>query len=88
MIIGESSKSTSLYLNPTVKKQLTNIRAAAADEKIVLASPRVMTLEEALAYLGEDERVEVTPQSVRLRKSDLEAAKRGKIQGKKDGKGK
>lgn len=78
MVIGESSKTTDLYLNPCIKKQLTNIRAAAADEKIVLSSPRVMGLEEALAYMGDDEIVEVTPGSVRLRKKDLEAAKRGK----------
>ena len=78
MVIGESSKSTELYLNPTVKKQLTNIRAAAADEKIVLSSPRVMGLEEAMAYMGDDEQVEITPTSIRLRKKDLEGARRGK----------
>ena len=78
MVIGESSKTTDLYLNPCIKKQLTNIRAAAADEKIVLSSPKVMGLEEALAYMGDDEIVEVTPGSVRIRKKDLEAAKRGK----------
>ncbi|TFK35386.1 P-loop containing nucleoside triphosphate hydrolase protein [Crucibulum laeve] len=50
MVVGESSKSQDIYINPCVKKQLTNIRAAGADEKIVLASPRVMTLEEALIY--------------------------------------
>jgi len=77
MVIGESSKSSDLHLNPCVKKQLTNIRAAGADEKIVLASPRILTLEEALAYMSDDELVEVTPGSVRLRKKDLEAAKRG-----------
>ena len=78
MVIGESSKTTDLFLNPCIKKQLTNIRAAGADDKIVLSSPRVMGLEEALAYMGDDEIVEVTPGSVRLRKKDLEAAKRGK----------
>ena len=77
MVIGESSKSSDLHLNPCVKKQLTNIRAAGADDKIVLASPRILTLEEALAYMSDDELVEVTPGSVRLRKKDLEAAKRG-----------
>ena len=78
MVIGESSKTTDLHLNPCIKKQLTNIRAAGADDKIVLSSPRVMGLEEALAYMGDDEIVEVTPGCVRLRKKDLEAAKRGK----------
>ncbi|KAF9047454.1 GTP-binding protein TypA [Panaeolus papilionaceus] len=79
MVIGESSKASELYLNPCVKKQLTNIRAAAADEKIVLASPRVMTLEESLAYMGDDELVEITPSSIRLRKKDLEAARKGRV---------
>lgn len=78
MIIGESSKTTDLYLNPCIKKQLTNIRAAGADDKIVLSSPKVMGLEESLAYMGDDEIVEMTPGSVRLRKKDLEAARRGK----------
>jgi GTP-binding protein len=77
MIIGESSKSNDLYLNPCIKKQLTNIRAAAADEKIVLASPRTLTLEEALSYMGDDELVEITPKNVRLRKKELGAARRG-----------
>ncbi|TFK22240.1 GTP-binding protein TypA [Coprinopsis marcescibilis] len=76
MVIGESSKSQDLYINPTLKKQLTNIRAAAADEKIVLGSPRIMTLEEALSYMADDEFVELTPKSVRLRKSVLDVNKR------------
>ncbi|KAF4622429.1 hypothetical protein D9613_008997 [Agrocybe pediades] len=79
MVIGESNKPASLHLNPTVKKQLTNIRAAGADEKIVLASPRVMGLEEAMAYMGDDELVEVTSGSVRLRKRELEKGMRGKV---------
>lgn len=76
MVIGESSKSQDLYINPCLKKQLTNIRAAGADEKIVLSSPRMMTLEEALAYMSDDELVEVTPGSVRLRKAELDMGKR------------
>jgi len=83
MVIGESAKSQDLYLNPCIKKQLTNIRAAGADEKIVLASPRIMTLEEALAYMGDDEIVEVTPGSVRLRKVVLDQAKRMRMKGGK-----
>ncbi|KAF6752444.1 GTP-binding protein TypA [Ephemerocybe angulata] len=78
MVIGESSKSQDMYINPCVKKQLTNIRAAGADEKIVLASPRVMTLEESLAYMADDELVEVTPKTVRLRKLVLDENKRKK----------
>ncbi|KIY67538.1 GTP-binding protein TypA [Cylindrobasidium torrendii FP15055 ss-10] len=78
MVIGECSKSGDMYVNPTAKKQLTNIRAAGADEKIVISSPRIMTLEESIAYMSDDELIEVTPQSVRLRKAilDPEARKR------------
>ena len=76
MVIGESSKSQDIYLNPCVKKQLTNIRAAGADDKIVLAAPKVMTLEESLAYMADDEIVEVTPKNVRLRKLILDVNKR------------
>ncbi|KAG5348797.1 hypothetical protein C0989_008089, partial [Termitomyces sp. Mn162] len=61
MIIGESSKPLDLHLNPCVKKQLTNIRSVIADDKIVLSPPRAMSLEEMLAYVGDDELVEVTP---------------------------
>ncbi|KAH0580217.1 hypothetical protein H2248_001736 [Termitomyces sp. 'cryptogamus'] len=68
MIIGESSKPLDLHLNPCVKKQLTNIRSVIADDKIVLSPPRAMSLEEMLAYVGDDELVEVTPGRVRLRK--------------------
>jgi GTP-binding protein len=76
MVIGESSKSQDIYVNPCVKKQLTNIRAAAADEKIVLSSPRIMTLEESLSYMADDEIIEITPGSVRLRKTVLDMKKR------------
>ena len=82
MVIGESSKPQDLYLNPCVKKQLTNIRAAGADEKIVLASPRVMSLEECLSYMGDDEMVEITPDSVRLRKKVLDPGLRRRGKGK------
>ncbi|KAF5374138.1 hypothetical protein D9615_008881 [Tricholomella constricta] len=87
MVIGESSKSQDLYVNPCLKKQLTNIRAAAADEKIVLSSPRVMSLEEHLAYMADDELVEITPGSVRLRKVVLDGKRRmaGLKGGKKKG---
>jgi predicted membrane GTPase involved in stress response len=52
MVIGESSKSLDLYVNPCLKKQLTNIRSAGADEKLVLASPKIMTMEVRLPVLN------------------------------------
>ena len=76
MVVGESSKSQDLDVNPCIKKQLTNIRAAAADEKIVISSPRIMTLEESLSYMTDDEIIEITPESVRLRKVVLDMRKR------------
>ena len=75
MVIGESAKFQDLYLNPCIKKQLTNTGAAGADEKILLASPRIITLEEALAYMRDDEIVEVMSGSVRLRKVVLDQAR-------------
>ncbi|KAJ7929598.1 hypothetical protein B0H13DRAFT_2228497 [Mycena leptocephala] len=87
MVIGESSKSLDLYVNPCLKKQLTNIRSAGADEKLVLASPKIMTMEENIAYMADDEMVEITPKTVRLRKTELNMDKRIKsTRGKQGGK--
>lgn len=68
MIIGENSRENDLEVNPLKAKQLTNVRASGKDEAIKLTTPRTMSLEEALAYIQSDERVEVTPKSIRLRK--------------------
>jgi len=76
MIIGEHSRSGDLEVNPMKIKQLTNIRAAGSDEAIRLTPPRRMSLEQALAYIQDDELVEVTPQSVRLRKRLLDPHER------------
>ena len=72
MIIGENAKPEDLDVNPLKAKQLTNIRAAGKDEAVRLTPPRKMSLEEAIAYIEDDELVEVTPQSIRLRKRALE----------------
>jgi GTP-binding protein len=72
MIIGEHSRGNDLEVNPLKAKQLTNFRAAGKDEAIRLTPPRAMTLEQALAYIEEDELVEVTPKSIRLRKRLLD----------------
>jgi GTP-binding protein len=71
MIIGEHTRSNDLEINPLRSKQLTNIRTTSKDEAIRLIPPRQMTLEQALAYIEEDELVEVTPKSIRLRKALL-----------------
>jgi GTP-binding protein len=71
MIIGENAKPDDLDVNPMKAKQLTNVRASGKDEAIRLTPPRRPTLEQAIAYIEEDELVEVTPKSIRLRKAVL-----------------
>ena len=71
MIIGEHNKGNDLDVNVLVGKQLTNIRAAGKDEAVRLTTPMQMTLEKAIAYIEDDELVEVTPKSIRLRKKHL-----------------
>ena len=80
MIIGEHTKSNDLEVNPTKSKQLTNIRAAGKDEAIDLIPPRKLSLEQALSYIQEDELLEVTPKTLRLRTRILDpiARKRAK----------
>lgn len=68
MIVGEHAKDNDLVVNVAKAKQLTNMRAASADKGIILAPPITFTLEEALEYIEDDELVEVTPKSIRLRK--------------------
>jgi GTP-binding protein len=71
MIIGEHSRGNDLEVNVLKGKQLTNIRAAGKDEAVRLTPPRKMSLEQAIAYIEEDELVEITPKSIRLRKRFL-----------------
>ena len=78
MIIGENSRSDDLDVNPMKAKQLTNVRASGKDESIRLTPPRRMTLEQAIAYIEDDELVEVTPQNIRLRKRVLNPSFRKK----------
>jgi GTP-binding protein len=76
MIIGENSRENDLDVNVTKEKKLTNMRASNADDALQLIPPRIMSLEQAIEFIKEDELVEVTPGSVRLRKKILEANKR------------
>jgi GTP-binding protein len=72
MILGEHSRENDLDINPIKEKKLTNIRAAGKDEALLLVPPRKMSLEQAIAYVEDDELVEVTPSAVRLRKRHLD----------------
>ena len=80
MIIGEHNKGQDLEVNPLKSKQLTNFRASGKDEAIRLTAPPKMTLEDAIAYIQDDERVEVTPNVIRLRKSILDPHERKRDQ--------
>jgi GTP-binding protein len=76
MIIGENARGADLNVNPLKSKQLTNFRAAGKDDAVVLTPPIRMTLEKAIAYIADDELVEVTPKSIRLRKRHLDPNER------------
>jgi GTP-binding protein len=76
MIIGEHSRDNDLDVNVVREKKLTNMRASTADEAVRLAPPHVMNLEQAIEFIAEDELVEVTPKSLRLRKKILQANRR------------
>jgi GTP-binding protein len=76
MIVGENARAEDLDVNATKEKKLTNMRSSTADELVRLIPPRLLSLEQALEFIGDDESVEVTPNYVRLRKAELSAQKR------------
>jgi GTP-binding protein len=78
MVIGENAKPQDLEVNPLKSKQLTNFRSTGKDDAVRLTPPRRMTLEQAIAYIEDDELVEVTPESIRLRKRYLDTHERKK----------
>ena len=84
MIIGEHTRNNDLEVNPLKGKQLTNMRASGKDDAVKLPPPRAMSLEQALAYIQDDELVEVTPSSIRLRKRYLHPNDRKKMANKAD----
>ncbi|WP_084279216.1 translational GTPase TypA [Novosphingobium sp. B1] len=84
MIIGENAKPEDLEVNPMKSKQLTNFRSSGKDDAIRLTPPKIMTLEQAIAYIDDDEMVEVTPKSIRIRKAILDPNERKKASRKKE----
>ncbi len=76
MVVGENSREDDLDVNASKPKKLTNVRAASAEELVRLIPPRVLSLEQALEFIADDEAVEVTPKSIRLRKVELSTSKR------------
>jgi GTP-binding protein len=84
MVIGENSKDNDLEVNPLKAKQLTNMRASGKDDAIILTPPKRLNLEEAISYIEDDELIEVTPNSIRIRKKYLDSTERKKHQKHKD----
>jgi len=85
MIVGENPKSGDIALNVCKAKHLTAIRSTGADEALRLVTPRRMSLEEAIEFISDDELIEVTPKSIRLRKSILNTQLRLKADAKRKG---
>ena len=83
MIVGENPKLGDIEINPCKTKQLTAIRSKGADEKLILTPAKIMSLEEAIEFIADDELIEVTPKSIRLRKIILDTPTRKKAQAKK-----
>jgi GTP-binding protein len=79
MVIGEHSRNNDLEVNPLKGKKLTNVRASGTDEAVRLTTPITMSLEEAIAYIDDDELVEVTPNAIRLRKRFLDPHERKRM---------
>jgi len=79
MVVGENSRGEDLDVNATKEKKLTNMRSSTADELVRLIPPRPLSLEQALEFIRADEAVEVTPESIRLRKVELSASKRARL---------
>jgi GTP-binding protein len=84
MIIGEHNRPNDLEVNPLKAKQLSNVRAAGKDDAIRLTPPKILTLEQAMAYIEDDELVEVTPKAIRLRKQILDPHARKRASRQKD----
>ena len=78
MVVGETPKSEDITVNVCRKKQLTNMRASGSDEALRLVPPRIMSLEQCMEFLADDELLEVTPKSLRLRKRVLDHERRAK----------
>ena len=83
MIVGENAREQDMQVNVCKTKQLSNMRASGADEAIRLEPPHILTLEQAIEWIGDDEFVEITPKSIRLRKKYLDANARYRMSKKK-----
>ena len=83
-IIGENTREQDMDVNPCKKKHVTNMRSSASDDTVRLEPPRLFTLEQTLEYINEDELVEVTPKSLRMRKAILDRQQRARSRNRAD----
>ncbi len=83
MVVGENTRDQDMTVNVCKTKQLTNMRASGSDEAVRLEPPRIMTLEQAIEWIGDEELVEVTPESIRIRKKHLDANLRNRMSKRK-----
>lgn len=81
-IIGENAREDDMDVNPCKKKHVSNMRASGSDEAIRLVPPVFFSLEQALEHINDDELVEVTPKSIRMRKRILDRVERGRMRGR------
>jgi len=84
MIVGERNRAGDLTVNITKEKKLTNIRSSTAEATVTLRPPRPLSLDQSIEFIAVDEQVEITPQSIRLRKSELDPIRRMSLQRKED----
>ena len=84
MIVGESNREGDLAINLTKQKQKTNVRSANKDQTNVIKEPKILTLEESMNFIADDEYCEVTPESIRMRKMILDSNQRAKANKNKD----
>ena len=83
MIIGERNRDGDLNINITKEKKLTNMRASGSDNTVPIRPPKLLSLDQCIEFIAEDEFIEVTPGNIRLRKMELDQTKRASIQKKK-----
>jgi len=79
MIIGENNKDNDLVVNVCKGKKLTNVRSSGSDDTVSIAPPKIMSLEQVLGYLNDDELAEITPEGIRLRKKHLDESERKRM---------
>jgi len=84
MVVGENNRQGDIEVNVCKRKHVSNMRASGSDESMRLVSPKILSLEQSLEFIGDDELVEITPKNIRIRKAILDTAQRKKTQKRKE----